>query len=258
MGSVDRSRHKRGLHKHPPGSRRTAQDHPAPEWTPVRRRLWRCLNRRIVGHGPPAHRSGKLRRHAAREGRLSQKPRKSAGTFNPGGPHGKPPAPARTRRRAPGSGRGTKASEPSEPPPSRRSSREQWRCASMAPLSRWMASTCAARRPGRKHHRTTSARPAVYERSQERSTGFGLRQKKADDSASLQPGLHRGITPRIARGGVDSPAQLGRHRWVVERRLSWLLGCRRLRAVRATRWPPPGIVAISLRIDLRALTAAED
>ena len=138
------------------------------------------------------------------------------GTFNRRrGPHGKPPAPARTSRRALGSGRGTKASEPSEPPPSRRSSREQWRYASMAPLSRWMASTCAARRPGRKHHRTTSARPAVYERSQERSTEvLGLRQKKAYDSASLRPGLRiRGITPRIARRWVDSPTKLGRHRW---------------------------------------------
>jgi IS5 family transposase len=38
----------------------------------------------------------------------------------------------------------------------------------------------------------------------------------------------RGISPRIARRGVDSSERLGRHRWVVERSLSWLLGCRRL------------------------------
>jgi transposase len=38
----------------------------------------------------------------------------------------------------------------------------------------------------------------------------------------------RGITPRIARRGVDSSERLGRHRWVVERSMSWLAGCRRL------------------------------
>ncbi len=38
----------------------------------------------------------------------------------------------------------------------------------------------------------------------------------------------RGITARIARIGRDSGARLGRHRWVVERTLGWLLGFRRL------------------------------
>lgn len=38
----------------------------------------------------------------------------------------------------------------------------------------------------------------------------------------------RGIRPRIARKGVESSARLGRHRWVVERTVSWLAGCRRL------------------------------
>jgi transposase len=37
-----------------------------------------------------------------------------------------------------------------------------------------------------------------------------------------------GITPRIARRGIDSSERLGRHRWVVERTFAWLLGCRRL------------------------------
>jgi Transposase DDE domain len=32
----------------------------------------------------------------------------------------------------------------------------------------------------------------------------------------------RGIRPRIARRGVESSARLGRHRWKVERALSWL------------------------------------
>jgi transposase len=38
----------------------------------------------------------------------------------------------------------------------------------------------------------------------------------------------RGITPRIARRGIESSQRLGRHRWVVERTMSWLNGCRRL------------------------------
>src|SRR3712207_5750803 len=38
----------------------------------------------------------------------------------------------------------------------------------------------------------------------------------------------RGITARIARIGRDSSARLGRHRWVVERTLGWLLSCKRL------------------------------
>ena len=38
----------------------------------------------------------------------------------------------------------------------------------------------------------------------------------------------RGITPRIARRGVESSSRLGRYRFVVERSLAWLVGYRRL------------------------------
>ncbi|WP_091216539.1 IS5 family transposase [Geodermatophilus siccatus] len=38
----------------------------------------------------------------------------------------------------------------------------------------------------------------------------------------------RGITARIARIGRDSSVRLGRHRWVVERTLGWLLAYKRL------------------------------
>ena len=38
----------------------------------------------------------------------------------------------------------------------------------------------------------------------------------------------RGITPRIARRGVEPGDKLGRHRYVVERSLAWLVGHRRL------------------------------
>jgi hypothetical protein len=38
----------------------------------------------------------------------------------------------------------------------------------------------------------------------------------------------RGITARIARRGIESSTRLGRHRWRVERALSWLSCWRRL------------------------------
>jgi len=42
----------------------------------------------------------------------------------------------------------------------------------------------------------------------------------------------RGITVRIARRGIERSTRLGRHRWRVERSLSWLSCWRRL----AVRW----------------------
>ena len=38
----------------------------------------------------------------------------------------------------------------------------------------------------------------------------------------------RGIRHRIARRGIEPSDRLGRHRWVVERTVSWLAGCHRL------------------------------
>jgi IS5 family transposase len=38
----------------------------------------------------------------------------------------------------------------------------------------------------------------------------------------------RGITPRIARRKLEPNKRLGCHRYVVERSLAWLVGCRRL------------------------------
>src|SRR4051812_24295843 len=56
-----------------------------------------------------------------------------------------------------------------------------------------------------------------------------LHADKAYDSRELRGALlARGIIPRLARRGIDSSERLGRYRWVVERTLSWLLGCRRL------------------------------
>lgn len=38
----------------------------------------------------------------------------------------------------------------------------------------------------------------------------------------------RGIRHRLALKGIESSQHLGRHRWVMERTVSWLSGCRRL------------------------------
>jgi transposase len=38
----------------------------------------------------------------------------------------------------------------------------------------------------------------------------------------------RGIITRIARPGLESSERLGRHRWTIERTISWLFGYRRL------------------------------
>jgi IS5 family transposase len=52
---------------------------------------------------------------------------------------------------------------------------------------------------------------------------------KGYDSAANRAWLRRrGIRPRIARRGLESSTRLGRHRWKVERALSWLSCWRRL------------------------------
>jgi transposase len=56
-----------------------------------------------------------------------------------------------------------------------------------------------------------------------------LHAGKAYDASEIRRALRSGgITPRIARRGIDSSERLGRHRWVVEHTLWWLIGCRRL------------------------------
>jgi len=56
-----------------------------------------------------------------------------------------------------------------------------------------------------------------------------LHADKAYDFPRCRKALRRrGITPRIARRGIDSSERLGRHRWVVERTLAWLARYRRL------------------------------
>jgi transposase len=56
-----------------------------------------------------------------------------------------------------------------------------------------------------------------------------LNADKGYDSTSSRAYLRRrGITARIARRGIESSRRLGRHRWRVERALSWLSCYRRL------------------------------
>lgn len=57
-----------------------------------------------------------------------------------------------------------------------------------------------------------------------------LHADKAYDFPRCRKALRkRGITPRIARRGIESSERLGRYRWVVERTLSWINRCRRLK-----------------------------
>jgi transposase len=67
-------------------------------------------------------------------------------------------------------------------------------------------------RPGRPHKRPTK-----------------LHCDKGYDYPHCRQALRRrGVTPRIARRGVEHGRRLGRHRWVIERSLAWLVGYRRL------------------------------
>jgi transposase len=56
-----------------------------------------------------------------------------------------------------------------------------------------------------------------------------LHADKGYDYAHLRRWLSkRGIGHRVARRGVETSQRLGRHRWTIERTMSWLAGCRRL------------------------------
>jgi IS5 family transposase len=72
--------------------------------------------------------------------------------------------------------------------------------------------------------------PAVRTPSGRRRTRpVKLHADKGYDSRANRAYLRRrGIRPRIARRGVESSTRLGRHRWRVERSLSWLSCFRRL------------------------------
>ncbi len=52
--------------------------------------------------------------------------------------------------------------------------------------------------------------------------------KAYDNTESRRWIRSRGIGVRIARKGIESSQRLGRHRWVIERTISWLTGYHRL------------------------------
>ncbi len=78
---------------------------------------------------------------------------------------------------------------------------------------------------------TVDAIPPVRgKRGRPRRRPEKLHADKAYDDKKLRRGLReRGITPRLARRGIESGEKLGRFRWVAERTFSWLQNARRLR-----------------------------
>ena len=72
--------------------------------------------------------------------------------------------------------------------------------------------------------------PAIRSRRGPRRRRPGrLRADKAYYSTGHLAWLRdRGIVPRIARPGIETSERLGRHRWKIERSISWLFGYRRL------------------------------
>jgi transposase len=73
-------------------------------------------------------------------------------------------------------------------------------------------------------------KPIKRPRGRPRKRPAKLHADKGYESKKNKAALRRrGITPRIARKGVESKERLGRHRWVVERTQSWLNRFRRLK-----------------------------
>jgi hypothetical protein len=91
--------------------------------------------------------------------------------------------------------------------------------------------------PGRAEFDAEALRPLVKavpavrsRRGPRRREPAELRADKAYDTAELRQWVRdRGIAVRIAGKGVDSSQRLGRHRWVIERTISWLTGYHRLK-----------------------------
>jgi transposase len=74
-----------------------------------------------------------------------------------------------------------------------------------------------------------SVAPVRSARGRPRTRPVKLHADKAYDIPALRTEIRRrGITVRIARKGIESTERLGRHRWIVEACLSWLLNNRRL------------------------------
>jgi hypothetical protein len=66
-------------------------------------------------------------------------------------------------------------------------------------------------------------------RGRQRTRPAKLHGDKAYNNQHIRADLRqRRIAARLARPGIDSSTQLGRHRWVIEWSLSWLMRYRRL------------------------------
>jgi transposase len=95
--------------------------------------------------------------------------------------------------------------------------------------------------------------PIRQPRGRPRRRPAKLHLDKASDSARCRAGLRRrGITPRIARKGIESREHLGRYRWVAERTLAWLPQFRRLE-VRYERLPEIHAAFLCLACSLSGL-----
>jgi len=71
--------------------------------------------------------------------------------------------------------------------------------------------------------------PVRQRRGRPRKRPAKLHADKGYDFKRCRTDLRaRGITPRIARRGIESSQHLGRHRWVVERTFAWINQFRRL------------------------------
>jgi transposase len=87
-----------------------------------------------------------------------------------------------------------------------------------------------------------------------------LHADKGYDFSRCRTYLHRrGIKVRIARRGIESSTKLGRHRWVIERTISWLLRFKRLglRYDRTEKTLTPLLTLAMVLINLRRLVAHE-
>jgi len=74
-----------------------------------------------------------------------------------------------------------------------------------------------------------SLAPVRSRRGRRRSRPAKLHGDKAYNNQYIRADLRqRRITARLARPGIESSTRLGRHRWVIERWLSWLMRYRRL------------------------------
>jgi transposase len=74
-----------------------------------------------------------------------------------------------------------------------------------------------------------SLAPVRSRRGRRRTRPAKLHGDKAYNNQYIRADLRqRRIIGRLARPGIESSTRLGRHRWVIERTLSWLMRYRRL------------------------------